>query len=147
MTQDNPQHAEAKERSSLLWRIGDLDDTDKKRINDWIDHQKNIKLSLSEIVMYIIDRFGNQDVMSHTIKKQLHQEEVFRNLDSVLASRELKSVLTPADPHDTSIPLQSNVSVVEEPEALQEADQETDQAKTPLSENNDIYSNLDTKGL
>lgn len=58
-----------KDRKSFLFRF---DDEEKERINEWMNHQKNINASLSIIVNAFIDRFGVEtDIDTHEVRKKI----------------------------------------------------------------------------
>ena len=58
-----------KDRKSFLFRF---DEHEKERINDWMNHQKNINASLSIIVNAFIDRFGvDTDIDTHEVRKKI----------------------------------------------------------------------------
>ncbi len=152
MVQNKENDSESKERASFLWRFKDLPDDDKDRINQWIDHQQNVKLSINEVIMYIIDRFGYADIMSHAIKKQLHQEEVFRDLHSVLSTTTISS--TPLVTVPSELPVKTGApsppfSETDHADDVTNQSKDTgdDQQDTPESENSDIFSNMDPDGF
>lgn len=61
-------------RKNVTWRIGDS--SQNKLINDWLDQQKNIQDSITNIVLHMIDRFGMQNITDHEIQKILYQESL-----------------------------------------------------------------------
>jgi len=59
-------------RKNVTWRIADNPQNDL--INDWLDQQKNIQDSITNIVLHMIDRFGIQNITDYDIQKILYQE-------------------------------------------------------------------------
>lgn len=59
-------------RKNVSWRVSDdpLSDT----INEWLDAQKNIQDSLTNIVLHMIERFGIRNITDYDIQKTLYQE-------------------------------------------------------------------------
>ncbi|MYL43980.1 hypothetical protein [Virgibacillus salexigens] len=64
-------------RKNVQWRVGEHSESDK--INKWLDQQKNIQDSLTNIVLHMIERFGMQNITDYDIQKILYQESLSDN--------------------------------------------------------------------
>ena len=59
-------------RKIVTWRVADTPQSDL--INEWLDKQQNIQVSLTNIVLHMINRFGIKDIMDYDIQRILYQE-------------------------------------------------------------------------
>lgn len=59
-----------KERKNVTWRVGEQ--SEKEKINKWLDKQDNIQVSLSNIVMHMINQFGYVNITDYQVQKQLY---------------------------------------------------------------------------
>lgn len=53
----------------------------KKKINDWLQNQENQTNSILSLIEHAIDRFGNSDIMDHSISKKMHTELLYFSED------------------------------------------------------------------
>jgi len=115
-------------RKNVTWRIADNPQNDL--INQWLDQQKNIQESITNIVLHMIDRFGIQNITDYDIQKILYQE-----------------LLT-----ETKIQQQTNEqknSVPEEANHKKEVNKPSNESKKDDAEQNneDMYSDIDINNL
>ncbi|MCE0555299.1 hypothetical protein LQK80_37265 [Bacillus thuringiensis] len=62
-------------RANVSWKIKDIKDEEaRNKINKWCDQQEKIQVSLTSLVLHMIDRFGYKNITDHDIQKLLHQE-------------------------------------------------------------------------
>lgn len=59
-----------KERKNVTWRVAEQSESDK--INKWLDKQQNIQVSLSNIVLHMINQFGYVNITDYQVQKQLY---------------------------------------------------------------------------
>lgn len=59
-----------KERKNVTWRVAE--NSESKKINKWLDEQKNIQVSLANIVLHMIDRYGYINITDYQVQKQLY---------------------------------------------------------------------------
>lgn len=59
-----------KERKNVTWRVAEQSESDK--INKWLDKQQNIQISLSNIVLHMINQFGYVNITDYQVQKQLY---------------------------------------------------------------------------
>jgi len=59
-------------RKLVSWRLEKLPKNQQDTINDWLDAQQNIQLSLTNVVQHMIDRFGVTDIMNYDVQKALY---------------------------------------------------------------------------
>lgn len=59
-------------RKNVTWRVGEHPEHEK--LNEWLDKQRNIQDSLTNIVLHMIDRFGMVNITDYEIQKQLYKE-------------------------------------------------------------------------
>src|SRR5699024_10126816 len=59
-----------KERKNVTWRVGEQ--SEKEKINKWSDKQDNIQVSLSNIVMHMINQFGYVNITDYQVQKKLY---------------------------------------------------------------------------
>lgn len=64
-------------RKNVSWRVSDQPESDL--INDWLDQQKNIQDSLTNIILHTISRFGTRNITDYDIQKILYQESAVGN--------------------------------------------------------------------
>ncbi len=58
-----------KERQNVTWRVAEQ--SESKNINKWLDNQQNIQVSLANIVLHMIDKFGYVNITDYQVQKQL----------------------------------------------------------------------------
>lgn len=59
-------------RKNVSWRVAD--DPKSEAINQWLDAQKNIQDSLTNIVLHTIERFGIRNITDYDIQKMLYRD-------------------------------------------------------------------------
>lgn len=59
-------------RKNVSWRV--IDSPQRETINKWLDAQKNIQDSLTNIVLHMIERFGIRNITDYDIQKMLYQQ-------------------------------------------------------------------------
>src|SRR5699024_4298306 len=59
-----------KERKNVTWRVGEQ--SEKEKINKWLDKKDNIQVSLANIVMHMINQFGYVKITDSQVQKQLY---------------------------------------------------------------------------
>lgn len=60
------------DRKLVSWRIENLEPNQRDVINDWLDAQSNIQLSLTSLALHMIEHFGYTDIMSFDVQKTLY---------------------------------------------------------------------------
>ncbi|EJQ01739.1 hypothetical protein [Bacillus cereus] len=133
-------------RANVSWKIKDIKDEEaRNKINKWCDQQEKIQVSLTSLVLHMIDRYGYRNITDHEIQKLLHQEFSLTGI-----SKEE----TPFEPmektektHD-SITEQTNDThasqkkiETEEKNPVPETEQSSDK------DEDDIYNQIDTNAL
>ncbi|MGM9923927.1 MAG: hypothetical protein ACI35R_06765 [Bacillus sp. (in: firmicutes)] len=61
-------------RKNVSWRVSEHPQSDQ--INAWLDQQKNIQDSITNIVFHMIDRFGMRNITDYDIQKQLYNDSI-----------------------------------------------------------------------
>lgn len=59
-----------KERKNVTWRVAEH--SESKKINQWLDKQKNIQESIANIVLHMIDKYGYVNITDYQVQKQLY---------------------------------------------------------------------------
>lgn len=59
-----------KERKNVTWRVAEH--PEHKKLNQWLDSQRNIQDSISNIVLHMIDRYGYVNITDYQIQKLLY---------------------------------------------------------------------------
>lgn len=120
-------------RKIVTWRVADTPQSDL--INEWLDKQQNIQVSLTNIVLHMINRFGIKDIMDYDIQRILYQEF------SSGTSKENRTVSNQNEEADN-----------EEAEkvaakSLNNPDLKKDRDKQNQDDDNDLYKNVDINNL
>lgn len=120
-------------RKIVTWRVADTPQSDL--INEWLDKQQNIQVSLTNIVLHMINRFGIKDIMDYDIQRILYQEF------SSGTSKENRTVSNQNEEADN-----------EEAEkvaakSLNNPDPKKDRDKQNQDDDNDLYKNVDINNL
>ncbi|MGM1023744.1 MAG: hypothetical protein ACQEXV_25195 [Bacillota bacterium] len=132
---------EEKERELVSWRINKY--SDSKQLNNWVNAQSNVQLSITSLVRHIIQQFGSRDVMDQEIQTYLFQKPIVEDIRSLLSEfkSELKlhaqstpNVAPAADPID---PVPPTTDIPEKNES-----EETVVSPAP-GQFDDIYSRID----
>ncbi|GAB6004479.1 hypothetical protein JCM12214_03790 [Geobacillus vulcani] len=103
-------------RKIVTWRVADTPQSDL--INEWLDKQQNIQVSLTNIVLHMINRFGIKDIMDYDIQRILYQEF------SSGTSKENRTA-----------------------KSLNNPDPKKDRDKENQDDDNDLYKNVDINNL
>lgn len=112
----------AEERKNVTWRVSQH--PEHKKINKWLDSQRSIQDSISNIVLHMIDRYGYVNITDYEIQKQLYGKF-------------------------TDIDYQTEKELVEEAEdsrATEKSDRIPEKSKEK-KEKDDLYSNIDINNL
>lgn len=59
-----------KERKNVTWRVAEH--SEHKKINKWLDKQRNIQESIANIVLHMIDQYGYVNITDYEVQKQLY---------------------------------------------------------------------------
>lgn len=119
-------------RKIVTWRVADTPQSDL--INEWLDKQKNIQVSLTNLVLHIIDRFGMRDITDYDIQKVLYQE--FSSGTSKESSLKNKTALN-----------QNEGTEETDTRSLNDPDSKKDRDKENQDDDNDLYKNVDINNL
>ncbi|MEK5326092.1 hypothetical protein [Aeribacillus sp. FSL M8-0254] len=119
-------------RKIVTWRVADTPQSDL--INEWLDKQKNIQVSLTNIVLHIIDRFGMRDITDYDIQKVLYQE--FSSGTSKESSLKNKTASN-----------QNEGTEETDTRSLNDPDSKKDRDKENQDDDNDLYKNVDINNL
>jgi hypothetical protein len=65
-----------KNREQVSWR---LKEPHYQTFNDWCNAQDNVQESLTNIVLHLIERFGNRNIRDFDIQKALYQDLLSKN--------------------------------------------------------------------
>lgn len=57
--------------TTLSWRFGGLSKTEIRTIKKWLNTQRNKNESISQLVLHMIHRFGNRDILEFDVQKAL----------------------------------------------------------------------------
>lgn len=130
-------------RANVSWKIKDIkDEESRNKINKWCDNQEKIQVSLTSLVLHMIDRFGYKNITDHEIQKLLHQEFPLTHISTEEAISDPVEKIEKID----SIP--ENTSNT--PTSQKKIETET---KNPVSEEkqgskeDSIYDQIDTNAL
>lgn len=119
-------------RKIVTWRVADTPQSDL--INEWLDKQKNIQVSLTNIVLHIIDRFGMRDITDYDIQKVLYQEfSSGTSKESSLKNKTASNQNEGTEDTDTR--------------SLNDPDSKKDRDKENQDDDNDLYKNVDINNL
>lgn len=58
-------------RKNVSWRVSENDHPRAVEINKWLNAQNNIQISLNNIVLHLIEKFGYKDVTDYEVQKAL----------------------------------------------------------------------------
>lgn len=111
-----------KERRNVTWRVAEH--SENKKLNQWLDSQKNIQDSIANIVLHMIDRFGNVNITDYEVQKQLYGKIV-----------------------DVSQPMEEEVKKSVNPPSSNENNQSDKLQKQEKKVNDDLYSSINTDNL
>jgi len=114
-------------RKIVTWRVADPPQSDL--INEWLDKQQNIQVSLTNIVLHMINRFGIKDIMDYDIQRILYQEF------SSGTSKENRTVSNNEEAEKVAA------------KSLNNPDPKKDRDKENQDDDNDLYKNVDINNL
>lgn len=119
-------------RKIVTWRVADTPQSDL--INEWLDKQKNIQVSLTNLVLHMIDRFGMRDITDYDIQKVLYQKFSFgTSKESSLKNKTASKQDEGTEETDTK--------------SLNDPDSKKDRDKENQDDDNDLYKNVDINNL
>ncbi|HFJ9281068.1 TPA: hypothetical protein ACGW6Z_005325 [Bacillus cereus] len=125
-------------RANVSWKIKDIkDEESRNKINKWCDNQEKIQVSLTSLVLHMIDRFGYKNITDHEIQKLLHQEFPLTGINTEDATFE--SVKEIEKTHDTQTSQKKIETEEKNPVPVKE--QSSDDEK------DNIYNQIDTNAL
>jgi hypothetical protein len=119
-------------RKIVTWRVADTPQSDL--INEWLDKQKNIQVSLTNLVLHMIDRFGMRDITDYDIQKILYQEfSSGASKESSLKNKTGSNQNKETEGADTK--------------SINDPDPKKGQDKESQDDDNDLYKNVDINNL
>ena len=120
-------------RKIVTWRVADTPQSDL--INEWLDKQQNIQVSLTNIVLHMINRFGIKDIMDYDIQRILSQEF------SSGTSKENRTVSNQNEEADNEEAEKVAAKSLNNPDPKKDRDKENQ------DDDNDLYKNVDINNL
>ena len=120
-------------RKIVTWRVADPPQSDL--INEWLDKQQNIQVSLTNIVLHMINRFGIKDIMDYDIQRILYQEF------SSGTSKENRTVSNQNEEADNEEAEKVAAKSLNNPDPKKDRDKENQ------DDDNDLYKNVDINNL
>lgn len=120
-------------RKIVTWRVADTPQSDL--INEWLDKQQNIQVSLTNIVLHMINRFGIKDIMDYDIQRILYQEF------SSGTSKENRTVSNQNEEADNKEAEKVAAKSLNNPDPKKDRDKENQ------DDDNDLYKNVDINNL
>lgn len=118
-------------RKIVTWRVADTPQSDL--INEWLDKQQNIQVSLTNIVLHMINRFGIKDIMDYDIQRILYQEF------SSGTSKENRTVSNQNEEADNEEAEKVAAKSLNNPDPKKDRDKQ--------NQDNDLYKNVDINNL
>lgn len=119
----------AEERKNVTWRVSQH--PEHKKINKWLDSQRSIQDSISNIVLHMIDRYGYVNITDYEIQKQLYGK--FTDIDY----RMEKELAGESEDNGST----------EKSEPLPDPAPKNDKQSKDKKEKDDLYSNVDINNL
>ncbi|GAB6892110.1 MULTISPECIES: hypothetical protein [Geobacillus] len=123
-------------RKIVTWRVADTPQSDL--INEWLDKQQNIQVSLTNIVLHMINRFGIKDIMDYDIQKILYQE---------FSSGTSKENRTVSNQNEEAEKADNEETEKVAAKSLNNPDSKKAQDKEGQDDDNDLYKNVDINNL
>lgn len=123
-------------RKIVTWRVADTPQSDL--INEWLDKQQNIQVSLTNIVLHMINRFGIKDIMDYDIQKILYQE---------FSSGTSKENRTVSNQNEEAEKADNEEAEKVAAKSLNNPDPKKDRDKQNQDDDNDLYKNVDINNL
>lgn len=121
-------------RKIVTWRVADTPQSDL--INEWLDKQQNIQVSLTNIVLHMINRFGIKDIMDYDIQRILYQE---------FSSGTSKENRTVSNQNEEAEKADNEEAEKVAAKSLNNPDPKKDRDKQ--NQDNDLYKNVDINNL
>nr|WP_194950030.1 hypothetical protein [Anoxybacillus flavithermus] len=107
-------------------------------INEWLDKQQNIQVSLTNIVLHMINRFGIKDIMDYDIQRILYQE---------FSSGTSKENRTVSNQNEEAEKADNEEAEKVAAKSLSNPDPKKDRDKENQDDDNDLYKNVDINNL
>ncbi|MED3731097.1 hypothetical protein [Geobacillus stearothermophilus] len=123
-------------RKIVTWRVADTPQSDV--INEWLDKQQNIQVSLTNIVLHMINRFGIKDIMDYDIQRILYQE---------FSSGTSKENRTVSNQNEEAEKADNEEAEKVAAKSLNNPDPKKDRDKENQDDDNDLYKNVDINNL
>lgn len=123
-------------RKIVTWRVADTPQSDL--INEWLDKQQNIQVSLTNIVLHMINRFGIKDIMDYDIQRILYQE---------FSSGTSKENRTVSNQNEEAEKADNEETEKVAAKSLNNPDSKKAQDKEGQDDDNDLYKNVDINNL
>ncbi|MGG3748218.1 hypothetical protein ABET15_16895 [Heyndrickxia faecalis] len=123
-------------RKIVTWRVADTPQSDL--INEWLDKQQNIQVSLTNIVLHMINRFGIKDIMDYDIQRILYQE---------FSSGTSKENRTVSNQNEEAEKADNEEAEKVAAKSLNNPDPKKDRDKQNQDDDNDLYKNVDINNL
>jgi hypothetical protein len=123
-------------RKIVTWRVADTPQSDL--INEWLDKQQNIQVSLTNIVLHMINRFGIKDIMDYDIQRILYQE---------FSSGTSKENRTVSNQNEEAEKADNEEAEKVAAKSLNNPDPKKDRDKENQDDDNDLYKNVDINNL
>lgn len=130
---------EQKKRPQYNWKFKE---NESEEFYEWFNNQDNIASSLRSILYYIIDLYGNEDVLHPAVQKEMFKNnlilETLKNKDVLSINSSLISDYTPqnTDNHEVENSKEINTRTIPGAKKKKEIDRTE-------SENSSIYSGID----
>ncbi|MBB3870108.1 hypothetical protein [Parageobacillus toebii] len=123
-------------RKIVTWRVADTPQSDL--INEWLDKQQNIQVSLTNIVLHMINRFGIKDIMDYDIQRILYQE---------FSSGTSKENRTVSNQNEEAEKADNEEAEKVAAKSLNNPAPKKDRDKQNQDDDNDLYKNVDINNL
>jgi len=127
-------------RANVSWKIKDIKDEEaRNKINKWCDQQEKIQVSLTSLVLHMIDRFGYKNITDHDIQKLLHQEFP---LTSITKEVSISEPIEKIEETPDNISKQTN-NITTSPKTIEEAKKNPVPKEVQSSSEDDLYAQVD----
>lgn len=122
-------------RKNVTWRISEHPENEK--LNNWLDQQKNIQDSITNIVLHMIDRFGDRNITDYDIQKMLYQESL---TDQPIESKPMTTTATEDKTNETDKKAESSNRIQHEPDPIEQQEKNDE-------EEDDLYNEINPENL
>lgn len=127
-------------RANVSWKIKDIKDEEaRSKINKWCDQQEKIQVSLTSLVLHMIDRFGYKNITDHDIQKLLHQEFPLTNITK---EESISEPIEKIEETPDNISKQTN-NITTSPKTIEEEKKNSVPKEVQSSSEDDIYAQVD----